>query len=273
MTAVARRSVFGLAALVGCTSWGHQAPRPATAAPPAAPAPAPATPTPTRSPSPEAPATGVPADDVVVTFGDSVPAGTACDCVPFPALYARQLSTGARSTNLARSGLTSADIRSQVEDPATAQTIESATVIILMVGANDLAELFDHARDADYQAAADQVEANVGATLDRLRLLDGEDVPILVLGYWNVVRDGDVARDAYGPRTAEADVITGYVNEALRAAAAARSARYVPTLPALKGDDGSGDPTDLLAEDGDHPNARGHAAIAAATVAAQPASH
>ncbi|MFB9235789.1 SGNH/GDSL hydrolase family protein [Plantactinospora siamensis] len=247
--AAARGVALGLAVLLGCTSWGPDV-LPAHGRPAAVP--------------------GRPAGPVVVALGDSVPAGTACGCLPFPDLYARRISAEARSVNLAHPGYTSADVRDQVRAPAVEDSVRSATVIMVMVGANDLAGVFDRGGDPDYRAAADGVEVNVAAALDRLRFLAGPSVPILVLGYWNVVEDGAVARADYGDRTAEADLITGYANDALRVAADAHAARYVPTRSAFRGHDGNADPTELLADDGDHPNARGHRAIAEAVYSAEP---
>lgn len=238
-----------LAVLIGCTSW-----MPPATSPPAATGP------------------GRPAIPDVLAFGDSVPAGAACFCRPFPALYADELATNGRSTNLARSGFTSADVLSQVGDPAAQTAIRAASVIVIMIGANDLATIFAAGGStAAYQQAAATVRANVTALLGRIRAIQAPPVPVLVLGYWNVVEDGDVASSAYSAAdTAQAATITGYANDALRAAATAGLATYVPTLPAFKGDDGTANPTGLLTSDGDHPNARGHAAIAAALYAAQP---
>ena len=50
----------------------------------------------------------------------------------------------------------------------------------------------------------------------------------------------------------------------------ATGATYISTLPAFHGQDGTRDPTNLLAPDGDHPNAAGHAAIAALLPALPP---
>ena len=86
-----------------------------------------------------------------------------------------------------------------------------------------------------------------------------------------MVEDGDAARAHYsGADSAQAAAITGYTNNALRAAATAGRATYVSTLAAFKGPDGTADPTPLLAGDGDHPDALGHAAIADALWSASP---
>jgi lysophospholipase L1-like esterase len=207
----------------------------------------------------------VPVPDVLA-LGDSVPAGSVCGCVAFPTLYARKLAPDGQAIDLARGGFTSGDVRSQVDDPVVQEAIRAATITVIMVGANDLAAVFDPGGGGDAQAdqqAATGVEANVAAVVARIRAVQATARPVLVLGYWNVVEDGDVARSDYSTAdTAQAAAITGYTNDALRAAATAGRATYVPTLAAFKGTDGTADPTRLLADDGDHPNALGHAAIA-----------
>jgi lysophospholipase L1-like esterase len=210
---------------------------------------------------------------VVVALGDSVPAGSVCGCVPFPTLYAQRLSPAGRTVMLAQGGFTSADVLSQVDDAANAATLRTASIVLIMAGANDVAAVFEAggAGTADYLKAAAQVRANLTATLTRIRQLAGATVPIVVLGYWNVVEDGDVGRADYGAAgAAEAITITGYTNDAISAATTAGNARYLPTTALFKGADGTADPTGLLAADGDHPNAAGHAAIAAAVYAAEP---
>ena len=215
---------------------------------------------------------GRPAAGTVVTLGDSVPAGTACDCVPFPDLYARLLSPPGRSIDDARAGYTSADIRGQVADAGVRADLATATLVLIMAGANDLADAFDNGRDDDaYRGAAADVRLNLDAIVAIIRQDSSAPVTVLVLGYWNVVKDGAVGLAAYGAdgeRSAAA--ATRFLNQALRQAADDSGARYVPTTTAFKGDLRDQDPTALLAADGDHPNARGHRAIAQAIVAVQP---
>jgi lysophospholipase L1-like esterase len=214
-----------------------------------------------------------PGAPVVVTLGDSVPAGTACDCDPFPDLYARRISPDARSVNLAQPGFTSADVRGQVGVAGVRAALRGATVVLIMAGANDLAGAFDNDRDDDaYQASAARVESNVAAVVGTVAQIHGTPVTVLVLGYWNVVKDGAAGLATYGADgLSSAESATHYANQALRQAAGRSGARYVPTTPAFKGDDRDQDPTALLAPDGDHPNAAGHQAIADALYAALPA--
>ena len=201
----------------------------------------------------------------VVTFGDSVPAGTACGCTPFPDLYARMI--GATSDNLAEPGFTSLDVRDQLATPPAQAAVRTATVVLVMAGANDLAAAFDTS-GGSYPSPAAQVEQNVTAVVADVHALR-PSAAVLVFGYWNVVEDGDVGRKDYGGYgVAEAADATQYCNDALRQAAA--GAIYVDTTTAVKGDSGEDDPTGLLADDGNHPNAAGHAAIAKAAFAALP---
>ncbi|WP_242625203.1 SGNH/GDSL hydrolase family protein [Krasilnikovia cinnamomea] len=211
-----------------------------------------------QAPAPPPPAV------TVVTFGDSVAAGTDCDCTPFPDLYARRL--GARSLNLAQPGSTAEEVTAEMDTEEGTDAVRGASVVLLMAGANDLADAFEAGTgERGYAQAADVVQREITAAVARVRELRGPDCEVLVLGYWNVVEDGDVARTDYGANgVAEAASATRYADDALRRAAAAGGAAYLDTSAALRGPDGRANPTDLLAEDGDHPNARGQEAIAAA---------
>ena len=199
----------------------------------------------------------------VVTLGDSVPAGSGCGCDPFPALYAR--AQHAAGINLAEPGSTAADVRASI--PADRDDLSRATEVVIMTGANDIASsVGDTARYAPVAAA---VQADVAAAVTAIEQI--HRVPVIVLGYWNVVLDGKVGAARYGPGgVRDATDATGAINQALRNAASATGATYVSTLPAFHGQDGTHDPTDLLAPDGDHPNAAGHQAIADAVDAAEP---
>jgi acyl-CoA thioesterase I len=193
---------------------------------------------------------------VVVTLGDSVPAGTACDCDPFPTTYARTVH--AVSDNLAVPGYTSQDVLEQI--PGIRSRLFAAREVVMMIGANDLAAAFD--ADTSFATAATTMQQNVTASIEAIDAI--HRTTVLVLGYWNVVQDGQVAATAYGPTGVERSVTaTQYANNGLQAAAEQTHATYISTDAAFHGADGTKDPTNLLAPDGDHPNAAGHAAIAA----------
>jgi acyl-CoA thioesterase-1 len=218
---------------------------------------------------PPGPAGSIP---VVVTLGDSVPVGTACNCTPFPDLYAHMISPQARSVNLAQPGYTASDVRGQLRTASVRAGLHEATVVLVMVGANDLAAAFENARDAaGYRASAATVQTAVTAIVGTVLRIHATPVTVLVLGYWNVVKDGAVGLTEYGADGLKsADQATHECNEALRRAAEQSGARYVTTTPVFKGTDRQEDPTGLLAADGDHPNAAGHQAIADALYAARP---
>ncbi|GGQ39847.1 SGNH/GDSL hydrolase family protein [Couchioplanes azureus] len=203
------------------------------------------------------PAATEPRRPTVVTLGDSVPAGTGCDCTAFPELYAERQH--AVSTNLAEAGLTSADVRAQLDDPEVRDTLRQADEVLLMVGANDVADLFTDPEAVT--TAATEVRTNVRATVDAIQRIHPSTV--IVLGYWNVVRDGEVGVSEYGETGVKASTeTTDAINDALAEAAEDGGATYVSTGPAFHGPDGEKDPTALLVADGDHPDAAGHTAIA-----------
>jgi acyl-CoA thioesterase-1 len=216
----------------------------------------------------------------VVSFGDSVPSGGNCGCSPFPFTYAGLVGskTGAHvsTTNFARGGFTSADVRKQIETPAAKAAIPKATTVLIMVGANDFPGAYGLVRhganpDVAYRPVAATVRANVEATVRRVRALHPGPVNVAVLGYWNVFRDGKVGYSTLGAAgMASANKATAHANQALLQAAKSTGSQYVFVYGAFKGKDGKTDPTPLLAFDGNHPNAQGHRAIAARVYAALP---
>jgi lysophospholipase L1-like esterase len=216
----------------------------------------------------------------VVALGDSVPAGSACNCRNFVAAYGDLLSRHtphrAAVTNLAQGGAQTEDVLEQLQKPAVRQALSNATTVLLMVGANDFYRPFKRVQhgasaSSEYRPAAHRVRANVERTIHQIRSLHPGPVTIVVLGYWNVVEDGQVARRDYGAdgvRAAES--ATRWANHALRDAARSGHAKYVSTYEPFKGADGHRDPTALLADDGDHPNAAGHRLLARTVYAPLP---
>ncbi|HVW34421.1 MAG TPA: SGNH/GDSL hydrolase family protein, partial [Acidimicrobiia bacterium] len=236
---------------------------------------APATTAPT-APAPTAPA---PRGPVVVGFGNSVPSGHACNCVNFVSAYAQLVAgqTGAKPTvdNDAVSGSTSADVVNLLTKAAIQSHIRAATTVLIMTGANDFNDAFDQvslgAPAADtYVPVAAAVQENVTTVVEAIHKLNAA-AHVVVLDYWAAMEDGAVARRDYDATAMAASVSsTTYVNQALAVAAKAAGATYVSTYTAFKGADGSQDPTALLASDGDHPDAAGHALIARTIYAVLP---
>lgn len=226
----------------------------------------------------------VPADAAgtrsVVALGDSVPAGSACRCHPFPDTYAHLVAVRTRSTvrvvNDAHGGETSVSELRRLGNPGVRRAVRGASTVLVMVGANDYGPAFERVLRGSctgahcYDGVRRQVRTNVTRLLRDVHALH-RSAHIVVIGYWNVVRDGAVGLRSYGPTgLEEARLATEDANLTLLAVARANGATYVSTRIALRGLHGQIDPTPYLAADGDHPNARGHALIARAVYALAP---
>ena len=208
----------------------------------------------------------------MVTLGDSVASGMHCSCTPFPQQYAAQVArtTGRAVTmrNLAFAGATSVDVLSQVGRSSVQSAVRSSGTALVMIGANDFEYAFTgvlaHQRRAwvAFPRVARRVQANVTTIVRTLQRLH-PGIRVVVADYWNVMRDGRVGLRTYGAwGESKAVQATTYANQGLARAASATGATLVSTYTAFKGSRGTADPTALLASDGDHPNARGHALIA-----------
>jgi lysophospholipase L1-like esterase len=215
----------------------------------------------------------------VVGLGDSVPAGSACDCDTFISLVGQALATRqgreVTSNNLATGGLTTQGLLDQLDGGSATDAIVNADLVIITIGANDFdsssvedADCSPSAGLACYKNDLAQLRANMDAILGKVRALQTRPGSrIVVTGYWNVFLDGDIARAKGSTYVANSDALTIAVNQALAEAAAAKGARYVDIYSPFKGDS-SRDDTPLLAADGDHPNATGHQVIASSVLSA-----
>lgn len=229
----------------------------------------------------------------VVGLGDSVPAGTACECTPFVQLVAAE--AGRRSgravtvDNFAESGVGTADVVGQLRDPGTAASVAGADLVIITVGANDLDDgaLDDGSLDGAgggpapslpvYQQALARQQSDLAALLDRVNALraDHQGGPggtggagqVVVTGYWNVFLDGPAAEQRGASYVSGSNDLTVADNALIAAQAAAHGDLYVDLYTPFKG---TGHPVDasLLAPDGDHPSAAGHQLIAVTVLAA-----
>jgi lysophospholipase L1-like esterase len=144
------------------------------------------------------------------------------------------------------------------------------------IGANDLVPLTGSWEDGgcDTACATPAVEAmerGLDGDLALLETLTPAHTTVLVTSYWNVFEDGDVADATRGPGFAGwSDGVTKLANTAICRAAVAASDTCVDLYEPFEGSDGTQNPTNLLAADGDHPNAAGHDLIARALLAATP---
>jgi lysophospholipase L1-like esterase len=211
----------------------------------------------------------------IVALGDSVPAGAACGCIPFPELSAAGLSVpGVRSvsvTNDAVSGSTTTDVLHEVTaDRPVIDALRRADAAEIEIGANDIQYSKKCGTDVScYTPSVPPMERNLDAIVRRVHqlLTGGRDIVVL-LDYWNVWLGGQYER-ARGPAYVHAaDSVTDSVDKAIEAVAARTDSAYVDLRLAFKGPSYSYDETRYLASDGDHPNSAGHQRIAAAVVTA-----
>jgi len=201
----------------------------------------------------------------LVVLGDSVPAGSACHCPGFGTVLAAQQS--ADLTNEAVPGLTSGGLLAQLHTPQVVTALSSATIVTVTVGANDFPDT--QAGDAVcadlscYHGGLARLTTTINAVVAKIAALARPGTKIVVTGYWNVFLDGSVAAQRGPTYVSISNALTRAVNSALAAASHAHHDLYVDLYTPFKGD-GADDDTDLLAEDGDHPNSLGQQAIATA---------
>lgn len=216
----------------------------------------------------------------VVGLGDSVMAGTNCGCAGIVAEYAAALQLRQvgpiSATNLGSNGATTSDLIAELRQSSTQQEVTEAKVVLVVIGANDLsaqrAAWQTGCPASCYQPAVDAMGARVGQLLGTIARLRSHSTGIvLVTDYWNVFTDGEVADAAGGaPLVSWSRAVTRAANEAICAATVGHGASCVDTYRAFLSNQAN--PTDLLASDGDHPNARGVALIVQQLLAATPAT-
>lgn len=264
--------------LAGCApSFASEAPRTSSTTTSAGASPtisAVASPSPTLSatPSPSPSHTG---PWSVVALGDSVPAGAACSCTPFPQLSAALLAAPGSgevpTADDAVNGATSADVLDSVTTDRKVQSdVAAADIVEIEIGANDAAYSAACGTTVScYQPTVPIVEQNVRAIVAEVRTLTAaRGALVVLLDYWSVWLGGTYAAAQGQAYVDAAAAVTSQVNAAIRQVAADTGATYVDVRAAFKGPGYTNDETRFLAPDGDHPNARGHATIAQAVVSA-----
>jgi lysophospholipase L1-like esterase len=216
----------------------------------------------------------------VVGLGDSVMAGTHCDCAGLAEEYAAGLGkrTGERVSvkNLGTDGAVTGDLLEDLRgDASTRAAIADADVVLVTIGANDLLPQLDQWRSggcdqACFAGPAAQMGRNLAGVLAVLNSIrNPRHGAVLVTDYWNVFTDGDVARNSGGQAQVDWSTdVTAAANQQICTAARSAGDTCVDLVGVFK--PGGADPTPLLADDGDHPNAAGVRAIVQALLAATP---
>lgn len=216
----------------------------------------------------------------IVGLGDSVTAGSNCDCAAFVERLADLVSArdgrAATATNLGVPGLTTGSLAAQLTQPGPSGSVASADTVVVTIGANDLGPLEDQWERTGCGAAcrAPAVTAMARGLADdlaRIRDLGHAGQRVEVTTYWNVFEDGDVADQQRGLGFADwSDKVTLSANRAICATARIFGDTCVDLYTPFLSAEGNRNPTPLLSSDGDHPNAAGHQVIARALLAATP---
>ncbi len=204
----------------------------------------------------------------VVGLGDSVTAATACDCAGFLTLYGEQLQSRSNikttTQNFGSVGQATAGLLASLRaDPNVKSAVEQADIVVVTIGANDFWYDPSCAKLSCYSPQLTSLTSNLAAILSTIHTL-GRSATVLVTGYWEVWEDGAVGRARGAQFMTTGDELTHQVNAAIRSASARAGARFVDLYAPFHGPAGDQDDTALLAADGDHPSAAGHAVIARA---------
>lgn len=213
----------------------------------------------------------------VVTLGDSVPAGTACNCTPFGSLVAASIgrSTGAVVTDIndSVSALGSAGLLAMVSGSGqVAKDVAKADVVMIEIGANDVDYLGAGCGTGVgcYTNAIATMTTNVDLIVKRILKLNARPaLRIILINYWDVWEDGQVASDYGTTFEATAHNVTAAVNQGIASVAVAHKLPVVDLVVPFEGTTRADD-TYLLAADGNHPNAAGHRLIASAILSQVP---
>jgi len=203
----------------------------------------------------------------LTALGDSVPYGTACNCIAYPRLTAADISHVARhpvkSMNDSVPGFTSEDVMDQLETNSAVQYhVAVSQAVLVEIGANDVGYSKQCKTNvACYDRRLPRLQHNLGAIANRINRLTGGHVTLVMLDYWNVWLGGKYAA-AHGPAYVEAShEVTASVSDLIRRVALAHGGYWIDLRTAFRGPNDSYDETHLLAPDGDHPNAAGHVRI------------
>lgn len=214
----------------------------------------------------------------VVGLGDSVPAADTCDCAGFVATAGQSLAAAqgrkVQITNAAVGGFTTSDVGAQLADVDIRASLAAVDLVIVEVGANDFDEgkvydptCVDAQASGCYRPEVAAMTKNLAHIVTTAKALNPR-AEIVLVGYWNVFRDGEVAAGEGPTYVQGSTTLTKWVNSLIARVARENAVRYADAVASFKGPDGDQDVTRYLLGDGDHPNSDGHDLIASAVVAA-----
>lgn len=231
----------------------------------------------TATPTPTPTLAGHAGRYVTVELADSVPSAANCPgCVSYITQVGDRLADRAGVTgvvvNDAVAGFTSSQVLDQLGTDGVRSRVADADLVVITVGANDLPDDSDGSCDPDSgcaRMAIAELRTRLTTIVQQVRALQtAADAKVVVSGYWNVGVDGAVGRQNGQQYMTTSRTMTRLFNAMVVEVAASQKAIYADFSTLFIGTDGSADPTDLLASDGDHPNAAGHARLSDAVVSA-----
>jgi len=219
-----------------------------------------------------------PGPRTLVALGDSVPSAGTCGCTGYVERVGARLDVLTHRSwvvhNDATDGWRTSDVESDLSAVATRAHLADADLVLIEVGAND----FDLSRVDDpscvpgsssdcWTSTLEGLRAGLTRIIHDIHRIDVRpDLRVDLFGYWNVTVDGKVGRAFGPPFVFGSDQLTRLVNITVQEVATRTGAAYTDAYTPLKGGLGTRDPTSDLLQDGDHPNASGHALLAAAVV-------
>ncbi|PWU24783.1 MAG: hypothetical protein C5B48_04635 [Candidatus Rokuibacteriota bacterium] len=208
----------------------------------------------------------------IVALGDSVPSGYNCNCTPFPQLSAQGLTTSTgqtvTATNDAVAGYTTTNVLDQLKsDSAVIDQVSKADAVEINIGANDVpynGQKCGTSVDC-YAPLVAPTQKNLASIVSRVHdLTSGHKVLVVLLDYWSIWLGGTYARKQGHDYVSAARQMTAEVDSAIKTTASKSGSAYVSERGAFKGPSFGYIESHYLATDGEHPNAKGHHAIATA---------
>jgi lysophospholipase L1-like esterase len=205
-------------------------------------------------------------------LGDSVPSGYHCNCTPYPQLSASGLAstTGqtVKAANDAVAGYTTTDVLQQLNSDSTViDAVKKADAVEINIGANDVPYNSDSCGTTVgcYSPLVAPMQKNLASIVSRVKALtSGHKVLVVLLDYWSIWLGGTYARNKGQAYVQAARQMTAQVDSAIKTTASQNGSAYVSERRAFKGPSFGYIESHYLATDGEHPNVKGHQAIAAA---------